>query len=660
VFGAVTPDKAPEECIWSLAMLKQWKQHVDLWFVGGAPPAMRDYLRSIAAKAGVADQVHLFDDLVTEEAYRDFLAATDVSLAFRSYGLGGLSGGLLDSIAGGVRCISNMHLAEAMDAPSFVRRTPDGISAGLLIAENVLDILQTASFVDTPAHETLAYQNEHSFELVFCKTAGKPEFGEPLRSDRAKVGVMIYADVTELASNPIRSGIQRVAREVLAGLSETHDLRACIFSHDRIDLIELPDEAVELLTERDPAIRALHSADIAARIRAILERSPVIPVPHTDVSIVVPELFFDARRAEHYAWRQGLPGSRIAMLFFDFIPWLHPDRIGVERSAHLMPYIKLSLDAQLPAFISSQTYDDWRNPNPARTQPRRCCPTAGSRRAELGEASLRTLETHCRLPWLYRRPQEPGCPGSRVRRRCDEPRTGSRPSSGRLRLRPRQSSGAGNQANFRHLPSRAAHSWRQRHRGARHLARSARHCVFEPGWKGMGYLLLKVSTPGIPVIVAEGIPSIQRLSENGQIRLQSVDEAAIEAALWRIADDEEVARLWSEAATLQLPTWADFGANVQKRLALLINPTEKKQLPGAPRNACAVEQRTWRSGSPRYASAAPQAGRLQRHESAPRSLLYAGVVFKMTIIAFAVSASIRRRCYRRPAEAHRGPWHTSH
>ncbi len=57
------------------------------------------------------------------------------------------------------------------------------------------------------------------------------------------------------------------------------------------------------------------------------------------------------------------------MLFFDFIPWLHPDVIGVERAGHLMPYLKLSLLVDRPAFISEQTYDDWRRrilKNPSR------------------------------------------------------------------------------------------------------------------------------------------------------------------------------------------------------------------------------------------------------------------------------------------------------
>ncbi len=70
---------------------------------------------------------------------------------------------------------------------------------------------------------------------------------------------MIYADITELAANPVRSGIQRVVREFLARWSGPQKLQPCIFSHTEIDLIELPDAAVALLLERDSEPTAIQS-----------------------------------------------------------------------------------------------------------------------------------------------------------------------------------------------------------------------------------------------------------------------------------------------------------------------------------------------------------------------------------------------------------------
>ncbi len=162
-FGAVTPDKAPEECIWALAMLNHWGWNADLWFVGGADAGMRQYLGNVATQAGVAKNVRLFSDLVSEQTYLDFLAATDAALAFRSYGFGGLSGGLLDCIASGVRTVSNAHLAEAMDGPDFVTRVPDGISP-VLIAEHVHSLLGVDRYDAPVADAARAYVAKHSFD----------------------------------------------------------------------------------------------------------------------------------------------------------------------------------------------------------------------------------------------------------------------------------------------------------------------------------------------------------------------------------------------------------------------------------------------------------------------------------------------------------------
>ena len=385
---------------------------------------------------------------------------------------------------------------------------------------------------------------------------------------------MIYADITELASNPIRSGIQRVAREFLSRWSGTRELRACYFCPDRIDLVELPDEAFDLLAERDAATRTLPSAEIAERIRKIVAQSPVKPVSHTDVSIVVPELFFDSRRAEHYVWRQGLPGSHVSMLFFDFIPWLYPDKIGAERSAHLMPYLKLSLDVRLPAFISSQTYDDWRNrilrepDRPGVVLP-------------LGADGLD----------LEKQTFEPGkrtivCLGSIDGRKNQDvlARAFATAINKGLDLDlllvgyafDPNSPQAREITRITNACPRVCHIAGASDAEVQDILRSARATAYLSQLEGYGLPPVESLYAGIPVIVAEGIPSIERLPTDGQIRLTAVDEAAIEAALWRIADNSEAAHLWAGASTLELPTWAGFAAGVQMWLAHQMSPADDR------------------------------------------------------------------------------------
>ena len=85
--------------------------------------------------------------------------------------MGGLSGALNDCIAAGLPSISNEHLAEAMLAPSFVRRVPDNISS-VLVAEAVLDILNSGENNARPFEAANEFRSRHSPE-VYCSTLVK-------------------------------------------------------------------------------------------------------------------------------------------------------------------------------------------------------------------------------------------------------------------------------------------------------------------------------------------------------------------------------------------------------------------------------------------------------------------------------------------------------
>jgi hypothetical protein len=60
-------------------------------------------------------------------------------------------------------CIANAHLAEAMQAPDFVRRIPDGLSS-LLIAEAALAILSENAPGTRPIDEARALALTRSAE----------------------------------------------------------------------------------------------------------------------------------------------------------------------------------------------------------------------------------------------------------------------------------------------------------------------------------------------------------------------------------------------------------------------------------------------------------------------------------------------------------------
>ena len=135
-FGNVNNDRAIEDCIGAVEMLRFWKVPVALVCVGPVVPPLRAYLESIAATIGVKDHVR-FTGSVSAREYMAWLQSADAAVQLRTYAMGGLSGALLDCMAAAVPTVANEHLAEAMDAPPSVRRVPNAISA-VLVADALL------------------------------------------------------------------------------------------------------------------------------------------------------------------------------------------------------------------------------------------------------------------------------------------------------------------------------------------------------------------------------------------------------------------------------------------------------------------------------------------------------------------------------------------
>jgi glycosyltransferase involved in cell wall biosynthesis len=137
-FGGVHRTKAPTDCIWALEILRGWGIDAALHFVGAHYEAHT--LDRTAADLGLSRHVTFLDHYVGEELYRDYLVAADLGIQLRLTGFGSVSGALLDCIAAGLPSVANASVAEASDAPEFVRRVPDALSP-LLVAEALADLL---------------------------------------------------------------------------------------------------------------------------------------------------------------------------------------------------------------------------------------------------------------------------------------------------------------------------------------------------------------------------------------------------------------------------------------------------------------------------------------------------------------------------------------
>lgn len=166
-FGYVHANKGPEECIWALEFLRAWGVRASLHFVGGTENMLNngELLRKLAVKLGVAEHIHILGSFVSEQVYKDYLAAADLAIQLRTYGLGGLSGALLDCAAAGLPCVTNVSLGNAVGVPSsYTRNVPDLLNP-ILLAEAARELIDAGVTVTREETERHAYSEARSFKV---------------------------------------------------------------------------------------------------------------------------------------------------------------------------------------------------------------------------------------------------------------------------------------------------------------------------------------------------------------------------------------------------------------------------------------------------------------------------------------------------------------
>jgi glycosyltransferase involved in cell wall biosynthesis len=167
-FGIIHSSKAPEECVWALEVLRSWGVPASLHFVGSADsfPEEAAALRRLVARLGLAAHVRFVgSDFVPEQTYQDYLAGADLGIQLRTYGLGGLSGAVLDCAAAGLPTVTNVSLGDAVGVPSaYFRKIPDALSP-VLLAESLAGLLEAGLTTQRPEAERRAYSQSRSFEV---------------------------------------------------------------------------------------------------------------------------------------------------------------------------------------------------------------------------------------------------------------------------------------------------------------------------------------------------------------------------------------------------------------------------------------------------------------------------------------------------------------
>jgi glycosyltransferase involved in cell wall biosynthesis len=365
----------------------------------------------------------------------------------------------------------------------------------------------------------------------------------------------VYCDITELVGNPVRTGIQRVVREVLRNWDGRRPLRLCRFDAGSRSLVELPDAVSYYLTEPDDATRSASVAEIRERLSELVVSCKKLDVPQ-GATIFIPEVFFDEMRCRHYLWRLEQDPDKIYVLFFDFIPWLYPDLIGVQRSHALMWYLRLAQHVRRAAFISDATQCDW---------------TTRILRDELRSGTVLPL----------------GADGLRLPRQTFNKKKQNFVALGSIDGRKNQLSimkafkalwddGLDARLSLVGNVFEAEKAIRvevdecKKYPHFRHVERAtdaevgeilseARATIYASTTEGYGLPPVESLYAGIPCVVSKSVPSVANLGPGLRFLNQPTPDE-IQHQIRLLMKDDEAEKAWKQAAKVKLPTWKDFGS----------------------------------------------------------------------------------------------------
>lgn len=382
----------------------------------------------------------------------------------------------------------------------------------------------------------------------------------------------ILMDVTELAAFPSRTGIQRVVRAGLRYWPDNYPVLPCRFDAGLNALVSLPPRAVALLTEADPSIRALSAGALKLQLNEALRSGPAEPIDmNQSVRIFVPELFFDANRANFYHKLLMRDPQAAAFLVYDFIPWLQPDLFQVDRTHLLMPYLRVLLAARRLAFISKATQVAFARRIRRHGQLEGVVLPLGAD-ALLIDGILQRQSFHQDRQLFV-------ALGS-----IDGRKNQDLMALAFARLRAAGASvcltivgGVFENRRARHQAAIVKGIADADPNGIRHISQAsdaevasllaeARATLYLSDAEGYGLPPIESLAAGIPAIVGGEVPSVTELPPRGWTSLSALSVEALVEAVEELSDDSKAEALWAEAAALDLPTWHGFGAAVAEWL----------------------------------------------------------------------------------------------
>ena len=378
----------------------------------------------------------------------------------------------------------------------------------------------------------------------------------------------ILVDVTELAAFPNRTGIQRVVRAALRYWPTNHPVLPCRFDPGLKALVPLPPQAIALLTETDPVIRTMPTDVLKVELNRALAAGSSEAIDLTGPErIFVPELFFDAARAKFYRKLLADDPESAAFLVYDFIPWLRPDLLQVDRTDPLMPYVAVLLAARRLAFISKATQTAFAQRIRRHGQSEGAVLPLGAD-ALLADGHLQR-QSFRQDRWLFvalgsidGRKNQDLMAVAFARLRASGLPVRLTIVGGVFANKRAQSQAAVVNAIAAADPDGIRHVSQASDTEVATLFAEARATLYLSDAEGFGLPPIEGLAAGIPAIIGGEVPSVTELPSRGWVCLPTLSVEDLVAIIEQVSDHDTALGLWAEAATLELPTWHGFGAAV--------------------------------------------------------------------------------------------------
>ena len=113
--------------------------------------------------------VRFVDEYASDQLYKDYLVGANLAVQLRTYGLGGLSGALLDCASAGLPTVVNASLGEAVGVPrTYVRTIPDALSP-FLLAEELANLLELNISAENTGDERYEFSRSRSLSVYAAK-----------------------------------------------------------------------------------------------------------------------------------------------------------------------------------------------------------------------------------------------------------------------------------------------------------------------------------------------------------------------------------------------------------------------------------------------------------------------------------------------------------